>query len=344
MPAISIVRRNEMIKALSRMLIAECIKPLWSYIPRPAYINRSTARLGIALTRICNIRCCFCPYEHIDDPYRINMSENVFERILMNLRQTPIKYVMLSPDLGEPFLVPDVVSKVRVLRECGVRTIEVTTNATRFHSVGVESILEHGPDIINISFPGFEKRMYERICGKPYYEQTRTNILDLLHRNAERGRPKLVNFWLRGDMDADALSSFPEMLEVRQLADDICMMTEVDDWLGMIGQEMLPPGMMLQTQRPSITRRPCVKLFDLTVHPDGNIHLCSCRNILRDPDLQIGNIMDLSLDAAFSKAGEVLSRWEKGVIPKICYKCSMYCDPAVEFAGRFRKTISAAFR
>jgi len=125
------------------------------------------------------------------------------------------------------------------------------------------------------------------------------------------------------------------------LADNVCLMNEVDDWLGLIKEDMLPSGLKIQSVKPSLTKRPCAILIDLTVHPDGNIHLCSCRNILMDPDLQIGNVTDMPLGQAFREMHLILDRWERGYFPRICERCSMYCDPAVSLAGNLRSTIKA---
>ena len=137
--------------------------------------------------------------------------------------------------------------------------------------------------------------------------------------------------------------AFPEISEIENLADEICMMTEVDDWLGLVKQEMLPPGLRIQKKKSKLTKRPCTLLFELTIHPDGDIHLCSCRNILRDPDLNIGNVENMNIQQAFEKIPVILERWEAGYFPSICKRCSMYCDPAVSFAGRFRQIANAKF-
>jgi len=51
------------------------------------------------------------------------------------------------------------------------------------------------------------------------------------------------------------------MDEVRALASDVEIMTEVDNWLGLITKEILPAGYVIQNDIPKITRRPCSQLL-----------------------------------------------------------------------------------
>jgi len=97
----------------------------------------------------------------------------------------------------------------------------------------------------------------------------------------------------------------------------------VDNWLGLIKKEALPPGYSLQHDAPPLSNRPCSMLQDITIHPDGDLHLCSCRNVSGDPDMHIGNLRDMSLREAHKRIPAVLARWEQGQPPASCLTCSM---------------------
>ncbi len=264
------------------------------------------------------------------------MPEDVFEQVLKQIRQLGIKSVMLSPNIGEPTIAPDFLRKLTQLRAAGVEFIEMTSNALYFHKIGLEQLLENGPNKINISFAGFDKEMYERDYRVYRYEETRDNILGLLRLNHERGRPRTISLWLRGDKPIEELLAAPEIEAVRLYAHEICVMTEVDNMGGLIKAEDLPKGYKIQAEKPAMSPRPCSMLFDLTIHPDGNMNLCSCRNIWTDKDMLIGNLSEMSLLEAQSKIAGVLAKWEKGNFPATCQNCSMYCDPATGLAGRVR--------
>jgi len=340
MPAIEVTKNSHLTKDLIRSGFSFLARKTWPFVPKYLYLNKSLRRLNLALTRVCNLNCVFCPYQCVNKEEKAHMPDYIFERVLSGIKEAGIKEIMLSPDLGEPLLAPNFIQKIKALRDNGVKLIDMTTNGTYVHKIGVDTILRDGPDRINISFPGFDRQMYERVCRRPLYERTRNNVFELLRKNDSSGRPKEINFWLRGDIGTENLLNLPEMVEVKKLASSVSVMTEVDDWIGLIKQEMLSGKLKIQQDKPTLTRRPCTILFSIVIHPDGNIHLCSCRNIFRDPDLQIGNIQQTSIQQAYSVMAKILDRWQQGHIPAICYNCSMYNDPADAILGKLRESLS----
>jgi hypothetical protein len=244
---------------------------------------------------------------------------------------------MMSPNIGEPLMAPMFMDKLSQLRAIGVDQIEVTTNGLLLHRTDARKFLLNGPDKINLSFAGFDQAMYERDYRVRHFERTRDSILKLLRENRLLGNKREINIRLRGDLPVDVLLAAPEMEEVMQLAHSVEVMTEVDDWLGLITKDILPEGYILQKEAPELTLRPCMLLWDLTVHPDGDIHLCACRNVYGDPRLHIGNIKGMDLVEAHGKIGDILDEWESGNVPTTCKTCSMYCDPANGLIGRRRE-------
>jgi MoaA/NifB/PqqE/SkfB family radical SAM enzyme len=337
MPAISLTgRRENPFKTIARSIISSIVRAVWRFIPRRAYLGRAPFNLSIALTRKCNANCVFCAYQHAPKAEKIHMPDALFDRLVAEVARLPVKRVMLSPNIGEPTIAPAFLDKVARLRAAGVDLIEMTSNALHWHKLGLAALLERGPDKINISFAGFDKEMYERDYRVTGYEQTRENILGLSRLNGKAARPKDISLWLRGDQPIESLMAAPEIEEARDLALDISAMTEVDSWLGLIEAEKLPDGYKLQERKAALTPRPCALMFDLTIHPDGDVHLCSCRNVSGDPDLHVGDLASMSLEEAHRAIPALLERWERGHVPASCRSCSMYTDPAIGLAGRIR--------
>ena len=198
MPVVCLTKKNPQAKKIIRQTVSLLAKPLWDIIPKSLYEDISIQHLSLALTRVCNANCVFCPYQLAKHEEKIHMRDNVFEKVLVNIKEAKIGSVMLSPDLGEPLVAPNFIDKVKKLRKNGIKLIEMTTNASLLNEVGIDAILKDGPDKINISFPGFDKDMYERVCRVPLYDKTRSNILKILKRNHSMGNPKTINVWLEG--------------------------------------------------------------------------------------------------------------------------------------------------
>jgi hypothetical protein len=261
------------------------------------------------------------------------MSEEVFKKVIQEVRKANIQEVMLSPDLGEPTLAPAFIEKVEVLRAAGVKKVECTTNAIALHKVGIDAFLDRGPDVINISTAGFDESMFRRIYRCEGFETMKQNILELLEKNSKRAVPKEINVWLRIDIPVEDAVRLQGMDIVMRLANDVGWMTEADSWNGRITQEMLPGTMRLQRNRQKLTRRPCRTLLSTVIRVDGSVHACSCRNIANDPALHLGSVMREDLFTCFRMLARVIEKWKNGIFPLVCRGCDMYADPRDRLAG-----------
>ena len=330
---------GEDLKGMVRSFSSDVAKMIWPLVPRRLFLNRID-RVCFALTRKCNAACTFCAYQFLENRFKRAMPNEVFDTVIEELKRNSISEVMLSPDLGEPLLAPNLIDKLKAIKKTGVETIELTTNGILLNMVGIDDILEY-TDIINISFAGFDEEMCKRVYRISKYQQIKSNVLDLLVKNSERKKPKFIRIWLRGDIEVAEQLSFPEIDIVRKHADELAVMTEVDSWNGKITQEMLTGTMKLQAEVPITTKRPCLILENITIHPDGNIHACSCRNINNDMDLYLGNIKEISLRKAYDNIGTIYNKWENGYIPLICQSCYMYNDPANSILGAVKRVVNA---
>ena len=341
MPQIIIFNRNKKVRNLKeifRFFSSGVAKTIWPLIPRSLYFNHID-RVCVALTRKCNAACTFCAYQFLENRYKKSMSDEIFEIVLQELRKNSVKEVMASPDLGDPLLAPNLIDKLKAIKKAGVEKIELTTNGILLNKIGIDDLLEC-TDIINISIAGFDEEMCKRIYRVSRYQQIRNNVLELLVKNSRRENPKFIRIWLRGDIEVADQLSFPEIDIVKKYANELAVMTEVDSWNGKITQKMLTGTMKLQTEVPKIANRPCLILLYITIHPDGSIHACSCRNINNDQDLYLGNIREIGLRMAYNNISKISDKWQNGYIPPICQSCCMYNDPAKGILGTIRGAFS----
>lgn len=322
-------------RRLQKNIISPLVRVVYNKIPNSLYLDH-IEQLSVSLTRVCNANCTFCSYQFLEKEYRQHMTDEVFSEVLKGIRKYRISNIQCSPNLGEPTLSPQFIERVRAMRNAGAQNIEITTNGTFLHRIGIDSFLDDGPNVINISFPGFDEEMYKRVYRSPHYRNTVNNILTLLRRNKEKHLDRQINLWIRGDIPTEEQLQKPEMTEALALGCGLSIMTEVDSWNGVITQEMLTGNMKLQSDIPIIQPRPCQLVRSITVAPDGTLHGCSCRNTHFDTGLYLGNIMSDDLMDAYSRLNPVFDRWKKGEYPDICQTCNMYCDPADGILGHLR--------
>lgn len=134
---------------------------------------------------VCNGACVFCPYPESAKTQPMGfMARELFEKIVEEVAKHPIRRI--SPFLNnEPFLDPDMVQKLRYIRERvpGARIV-LTTNGSRLDAATVDALLER--DVLHslfISFQGVEKEAYEAsMKGSLVFERTLANVENLIER------------------------------------------------------------------------------------------------------------------------------------------------------------------
>jgi hypothetical protein len=267
------------------------------------------------------------------------MSDQVFSRIIKDIKRLGITSVHLTSNAGEPLILPNLLEKIKDLRKAGVRNIQLTTNAILLDSIGIDKFLEDGPDVINISTSAFDAEMYKRIFRSDQFERMRRNVMDLLEENKLKAHPRYITVGIRPDIPKKEVLAMPQTQRLIELADEVDITEAYGDWLGLIKDSMLLGSMKIEKPNP-ISNRPCqVLVTSPAIYPNGDILACACRNIQNDPDMYLGNILETDLGTALNNIKNIASKWCKGKIPKTCYLCTMYGDPAYYWPMYLRKQL-----
>jgi MoaA/NifB/PqqE/SkfB family radical SAM enzyme len=313
------------------------LRPVWNYLPDEA--SYGDFNVVIILTTICNANCIFCHYQFLPRSERINMPDTIFSSIIENIKRSGILSVHLTSNSGEPLMAPNLLEKIKALRDAGVRTIQLTTNGILLDKIGIDQFLESGPDIINISTTAFDADMYKRIYRSNQFERMRNNIMNLLTRNKLRPNPRLITIGIRPDIPKEDVLAMPETQRLIDLADEVNIAEAYGDWGGEIKNSMLFGSMKIEEPAP-ISNRPCQVLITTpAIYPNGDILACACRNIHRDPDLYLGHILEIDLGSALCKIKNIAANWRNGKIPQTCHRCTMYGDPSYYWSWYLRQLI-----
>src|SRR5262245_14879185 len=112
-------------KNLVRRAGLPVMKRVWNHLPEWVHHPHLT-QLGIALTRICNADCTFCAYQFLDKAERTHMPDEIFDKIVAQLKDLRVPHVHLSPNLGDPLIAPRLLDKIAALRGAGVQLIYLT--------------------------------------------------------------------------------------------------------------------------------------------------------------------------------------------------------------------------
>ena len=131
--------------------------------------------LRISVTDRCNLRCCYCMPEGVQDAGMKNIL--TFEEIREIVRtgvSLGITHIRITG--GEPLVRKGCVDLIRGIREIpGVETITMTTNGVLLENYG-KQLKEAGVDGVNISLDTLDPEEFYKITGKRELQEVLAGI------------------------------------------------------------------------------------------------------------------------------------------------------------------------
>ena len=131
--------------------------------------------LRISVTDRCNLRCCYCMPEGVQDVGMKNILtfEEIWEIVRTGV-SLGITHIRITG--GEPLVRKGCVDLIRGIREIpGVETITMTTNGVLLGNYG-KQLKEAGVDGVNISLDTLDPEEFYKITGKRELQEVLTGI------------------------------------------------------------------------------------------------------------------------------------------------------------------------
>lgn len=146
------------------------------------YLHSKGRRLGLPiagnfeLTARCNFNCPMCYVHMTEEQVRMSGKELTAEEwleIARDARDRGMIFVLLTG--GEPFIRKDFFEIYKGMKELGL-LISINSNGSMIQGEILEQILKDPPIRFNISLYGGNNETYTRMCGRPVYDQVKSNI------------------------------------------------------------------------------------------------------------------------------------------------------------------------
>ena len=131
--------------------------------------------LRISVTDRCNLRCCYCMPEGVQDVGMKNILtfEEIWEIVRTGV-SLGITHILITG--GEPLVRKGCVDLIRGIREIpGVETITMTTNGVLLGNYG-KQLKEAGVDGVNISLDTLDPEEFYKITGKRELQEVLAGI------------------------------------------------------------------------------------------------------------------------------------------------------------------------
>jgi MoaA/NifB/PqqE/SkfB family radical SAM enzyme len=291
--------------------------------------------LGLNITGYCNARCCYCAYP-MHKPDGI-MEMAIYEKAVTDFNCIGGGIIGLSTLTGEPLLDPYLIPRMEFAANLdNIAGILILSNGILFQREDiVMNLIRLASDIdisIQISMPGFEREMFERVYRVANYDKVLKGISSLLKTNQENNNAVQIVLNLECDrrgarQDQDFVNMIMPYTNKAKISGGNVFLR--DDWCGQISKEQLTGDMLLHKSL-KFRNYPCHQILDGTIDilVNGDARVCGCRYGKKGKYdcLVIGNIMQDSLsDIWFGDArAEICNQFIRGEVPEPCQVCTLY--------------------
>lgn len=227
----------------------------------------------------CNARCIMCPKGGEEKKLEKRlMSEELFSRILEEIRPYVdwIQMICLNSD-GEPLLDQTISKKIKLLKDAGVRHVNISTNGSLLTVNRIREILDSNLDDIRISLDGLKRETYERIRGLNY-QTVFENVHNLIKMRNERKssmsiRLRMVKMEENKDEWTDWLEYWSGFLPSEN---DKVQLMPMHTWSGTVADESA-------SNISYYADKPCISPFSsMTINYDGGVQLCDSDILQRE--------------------------------------------------------------
>ena len=166
-------------------------KILVNYRKRAVVLDTLPIRLWIESSLACNLKCGMCPNKDLPNAGKGIMDFFLFRRIIDEA--AGFAHDVNIHHRGEPLLNPRFPEMIVYAKKKGLR-VRFHTNATLLDEDKARRIIDAGPDLVSVSFDGFQKDIYEEVRAGASFERTVGNVerfLDI-RRSSEKNVPYTV--------------------------------------------------------------------------------------------------------------------------------------------------------
>ncbi|MFC1452615.1 radical SAM/SPASM domain-containing protein [Verrucomicrobiota bacterium] len=278
--------------------------------------------LCIETTNQCNARCVMCGVD-FGERERLRMSDSLYGKILEELAPHAARMERVGLFVNcEPLMDPDLEDRITELKEIGIRTTYLNSNASLLFPQRAESLIRAGLDRIHITIDSLDPDRYEAIRRGLKFHDVYENTLAFLRLRDAINPKLLVRIQMVGQaQNRDEAEAFVEHWRPLVATDDQVVVTRGFNW-----------GKAADVERGSEGREynhfPCIALWStLEILADGDVHLC-CVDV--DGEVGLGNAAESTVEEIWR--GDLLARARQAHLSgqreriRICDGCAVWWE------------------
>jgi len=267
----------------------------------------------------CNAQCIMCGID-FDLKSKKSMDMELFEKIASEISEYSNWVNKVMPYLdGEPLMDMLLSQKIRILKQQGIKRVNIATNASILNKKRSRELMSAGLDEIYIALDSMNEKNYNKIRYPLKYSQVFKNIIDLLNVREQMGHHLMVRMQMISLPDnKNETEEFIKYWKLRLRSKDQISIQRAHNWGNKI------PNYELETE--NLNKVPCKALWGtMAVHVNGDVSLC-CMDTTSEillGNLERQTIREIWNDGRLAKIRKIHMNKQRAQI-KMCDGCNLW--------------------
>jgi len=276
----------------------------------------------IETINFCNARCLMCGID-FDSKKKAVMSDELYNKICDEIieHKNHVEKVLLYLDC-EPLLDKKLALRIKRMKEGGVKTIQIATNASILDEDRAGELIDAGMDEVYITVDSLKKETFETIKPGLKFESVYENTFNLIKlRNKLKSDLIIRVQMVMQELNSDESDSFTKHWSALLNSNDKVVVTKAHNW-----------GSTVKTMEfgdeNEVNNIPCIALWGtLAIHVDGKVGLCCMDTNTTVPlgNLNLQTIAEIWNGEPMKKIRQKHISAKRSEIP-ICDGCTLWRD------------------
>lgn len=278
----------------------------------------------IETVNACNARCPMCTIEDWDR-HSPTMKDPLFAKLADELihHRDKVKRVSLYRD-GEPLLDKKLPDRIAMLKDGGIREVNISTNVSLLDDARARAVLEAGLDSIILSIDSLRKEVFESIRVRLTLEEVIENALKFIElRNSIHPSTQIRVRMVLQEGNKDEWPEYEAFWRPKLSPHDRVSQHNVHNWGGQL-KDFTP---VTDSREPNL---PCVALWSLMViFANGDVPLCNVdyNNIHGTGNVALQSIEEVWRNPLMAERRALHLSARKGEID-LCRNCNVWDEPS----------------
>jgi MoaA/NifB/PqqE/SkfB family radical SAM enzyme len=276
----------------------------------------------IETVNTCNARCIMCGID-FDKKSKAVIKKDLFEKITREIsrHRDHVEKVMLYLD-GEPLMDKKLPERIRMMKEAGVKIVNIATNAGLLDKKWGKALIDAGLDEVFITIDSLKKDVYEKIRVRLDFDTVYRNTVNFiaLRDKMKSGLVIRLNMVLQ-ELNKDEEPAFQEHFQKLLSPKDFVTVRKSHNWAS--GVNVRDWG-----DAADVNGYPCIALWGTcVVHVNGDVPLCCIDTETRH---HLGNLLGQSIEEIWT--GRIMADLKKMHIDgrrkeiPLCDGCTLWRD------------------